>query len=305
MTYTPPGWPSAVTTSFESECTIVTPGIVQASQTYRRLNHGRSCQVLFRNMMRRARVVAAAAIATIVLSVSPLGTAQAQAAAIYYYAGQRSANFFTGSWGYIQNTQVALSNYNDHVAHWLGKTIFNPDGSVKQWMQTGNAIGTARNTTWTQWHYYLEYKDYTMQTPSLWDFGVATGTGNVQYTIWGNGTGGVDGLGQYYNTFLNFNTGPDDVSPNWTTRLTELWTYQDAFGEVLNTTATNEPMGTVCFGCTTFSSQFYDLGWFNNPGTTWGLWTPNYDPPAPRVLANAPYRYTLNSSFYNFTVAGP
>ncbi len=251
---------------------------------------------------RGVRLVAAAGIVTIVLSVSPVGTVPVRAAVGSNYAGQRSANFFTGSWGWIQNTQVSLSNYNsDHVAHWLGKTILNPDSTVKQWMQAGNAIGVTRNGVWTQWHYYLEYKDYSNPTPQLWDFGVASGTGNVQYVIWGDSTGGVDGFGQYYNTFFNFNTGPDSISPQWNTRLSELWTYQDAFGEVLNSTATNEPMGRVCFGCTSFSSQFYDLGWFNN-GTTWGLWTGSYDPPAPGVLHTAPYTYTTNSAYYNFTV---
>jgi hypothetical protein len=59
----------------------------------------------------------------------------------------------------------------------------------------------------------------------------------------------------------------------------------------------------VCFGCTSFGSQFYDLGWFNNPGTTWGLWTSNEDPPAPAIVNNyPPYTYIPypNSAYYNF-----
>src|SRR3977135_540299 len=125
--------------------------------------NGRSHRMHSTHVGQGVRILAAASIATLVLALSPLGTVRAQAAAPRYsYAGQRSVNYFTGIWGYIQNTTVTLANTNDHTGHWVGKTIFNPDGTVKQWMQTGNAIGHAGNKFFgNTWHYYLEYQDYT------------------------------------------------------------------------------------------------------------------------------------------------
>ncbi len=173
-------------------------------------------------------------------------------------------------------------------------------------MQTGTCQGHCGPDYYgNTLHYYLEYQDYTYSIPGsgyAWkDQGVATGTGNVEFTVWSDGTGGDDQFGHWFNTYVNINTGPNNTSPIWITRLSENWTYQAAEGEVYNSTTVNEPMGNACFGCTSFNSQFLDLGWYSSGSTTWGIWDPSYDPGA-IGFADPPYTYTPHQPYYWFTV---
>lgn len=249
-------------------------------------------------MRHRNRMVALVVLTSVITTI--LGASQpASGVSGYLYAGHRTGGYFTGVWGWIQNEHVQLNYTTSHTARWMGKTILDAQGNTEQWLQAGNCIGSCGDEVWGTKTSYLEYRDYALSYNFV-SFGDPSET-YTQYSVWGDGTGGVDGIGTYYNTHVTYKSGPGG-SPVWGTRLRENWSFNDAFGEVFNSTQVNEPMGAACFGCHSAGSYF-GLGWYSSGSTTWSLWSTSND--TPFTWDDTPYYRDVTSQYYRWTPRGP
>ncbi len=209
----------------------------------------------------------------------------------YNYAGQRTGIVVTGIWTYIQTASLTITTNGSQVAHWIGKA----NGPVTQWQQTG----WIQNCSWgcsTPW-YYLEYVDYAgSYSGIIRGYGVASGT--QEFAVWGDATGGSDGIGPYFNNFVNLKSGPNNISPTWTTRLTDLWhPNTDAVGEAYNATTFREDIGDAHFGLAPAGFEFLDLAAYDGSGTIWSLWDTRTQP----VFFND-YSYSAFVAWYHFRI---
>jgi hypothetical protein len=181
----------------------------------------------------------------------------------YNYAGQRTGIVVTGIWTYFDTPPVTVIDSGSQVAHWIGKA----NANLTQWLQTGWIVYCGGGCS-NQW-FYVEYVDYagSHSIPTVW----GTASGTIEYAVWGDASGGSDGIGPYFNNYVNMNSGPGS-SPTWTSRLTDLWhPNTDANGEVYNNTSTPEDIGDGHFGRGP-GFDFLDLAAYDGSGTIWSLW---------------------------------
>jgi hypothetical protein len=233
----------------------------------------------------------------VVLVVGPSRGEVAAAAPGRSYAGQGTGIVFTGIWTWINVPfNSGLHNSSSQLGYWIGKE--RSYSGRQEWAQTGWSLRCLDSCS-TQLH-YLEYTDYANSYAIVHNWGPAQGYN--QYAVWGDSTGGVDGIGSYFNTFINVRSVPDSTSPSWTTRLTDLWQDSQAVGEVYSATTYHEPMLLGEFGWSG-SFEFFDLAVYEGPGpsATWSIWDTRTTP----VQYQDPgYTYTPLTSWYHFKISG-
>lgn len=180
----------------------------------------------------------------------------------YHYAGVGDfTQIATGIWAWFETANPATPA-GTHVAHYVGGYRYPNYAGGTEWAQTG---WLKRACCEVKPRWYIEYFDYagSYGRPMYEE-----AAGTWQHSVWGDASGGSDGIGTYFYKFVNLKAAPGG-SPTWIVYHRHLWHHVQAWGETyVPPGGSHPPIGPATYQGVTravWDQQTYWATWGSQP----------------------------------------